>query len=214
LYCASDLPDPRHAEFGDLARGELLDLIKAAGGRTLALFTSRASMQEAIDVLSPKLAEKGINLLGQDDMSKDALIRVFSEDETSCLFATMSFWQGVDVPGPACSLVVIDKLPFKPPDNPVSQARRELALSQGLNPFITIDLPHCAILLAQGMGRLLRSKQDRGVVAVLDRRLVESSYSKPLLSSLPPLPLTCDKAGVIAFLNDVCAGYSPVNNRK
>ncbi|MDQ3896501.1 MAG: ATP-dependent DNA helicase, partial [Actinomycetota bacterium] len=115
-----------------------------------------------------------------------------------CLFATMGFWQGVDVPGGACSLVVIDRLPFARPDDPVAEARRERA---GPAAFATVDIPHAAIRLAQGAGRLIRSTTDRGVVAVLDPRLAESSYRPAILGALPPMRRTRDRAAVTAFFD-------------
>ena len=140
-------------------------------------------------------------VLAQDDLPKPALIDVFRSNQTSCLFATMGFWQGVDVPGAACSLVVIDRLPFPRPDDPVAQARRERA---GPAAFATVDLPLAATRLAQGAGRLIRSTTDRGVVAVLDPRLAEASYRPVLLTALPPLRRTRDRADVTAFFAEDC----------
>ncbi len=187
------LPDPRHPDHEAAAHAELEFLIAAAGGRTLALFTSWRAMRAAHGALADRLPYR---ILAQDDLPKPALIDAFRSDETSCLFATMGFWQGVDVPGSACSLVVIDRLPFPRPDDPVIQARRERA---GPNAFNAVDLPHVATRLAQGAGRLIRSTTDRGVVAVLDRRLAESSYRPVILSALPPMRRTRDRADVTAF---------------
>jgi ATP-dependent DNA helicase DinG len=187
------LPDPRHPDHEAAAHGELEFLVTAAGGRTLALFTSWRAMRAAHAALADRLPYR---LLAQDELPKPALIDAFRTDETSCLFATMGFWQGVDVPGSACSLVVIDRLPFPRPDDPVAQARRERA---GTNAFNAVDLPHVATRLAQGAGRLIRSTTDRGVVAVLDRRLAESSYRLVILSALPPMRRTRDRADVTAF---------------
>jgi ATP-dependent DNA helicase DinG len=187
------LPDPRHPDHEAAAHAELEFLIDAAGGRTLALFTSWRAMRAAHGALADRLPYR---ILAQDDLPKPALIEAFREDETSCLFATMGFWQGVDVPGDACSLVVIDRLPFPRPDDPVAQARRERA---GPNAFNAVDLPHVATRLAQGAGRLIRSTTDRGVVAVLDKRLAESSYRPVILSALPPMRRTRDRADVTAF---------------
>jgi len=135
-------------------------------------------------------------VLAQDDLPKPALLDVFRSDETSCLFATMGFWQGVDVPGSACMLVVIDRLPFPRPDDPVAAARRERA---GPGAFATVDLPHVATRLAQGAGRLIRTSTDRGVVAVLDPRLAQSSYRPAILAALPPMRRTRDRVDVSAF---------------
>ena len=187
------LPDPRHPDHEAAAHAELELLITAAGGRTLALFTSWRAMRAAHAALADRLPYR---ILAQDELPKPALIDAFRTDETSCLFATMGFWQGVDVPGSACSLVVIDRLPFPRPDDPVAQARRERA---GANAFNAVDLPHVATRLAQGAGRLIRTTTDRGVVAVLDRRLAESSYRPVILSALPPMRRTRDRADVTAF---------------
>ncbi len=187
------LVDPRHPDHEAQAHAELEFLITAAGGRTLALFTSWRAMRAAHGALAHRLPYR---VLAQDDLPKPALLDVFRSDEKSCLFATMGFWQGVDVPGRACTLVVIDRLPFPRPDEPVAQARRERA---GPAAFATVDLPHVATRLAQGAGRLIRSDTDRGVVAVLDPRLAESSYRPAILAALPPMRRTRDRSDVTAF---------------
>ena len=147
-------------------------------------------MTAAADALRPKLPYR---LLTQSDLPKPALIKAFTDEETSCLFATMGFWQGVDVVGRALSLVVIDKLPFPRPDEPLLQARRELA---GPAAFRTVDLPRAATLLAQGAGRLIRSTTDQGVVAVLDPRLGKAGYRWDLVRALPPMRRTKDRPDV------------------
>ena len=190
------LPDPRHPDHEGQAHAELEFLIDAAGGRTLALFTSWRAMRAAHAALADRLPYQ---VLAQDDLPKPALIDVFRSNQTSCLFATMGFWQGVDVPGSACSLVVIDRLPFPRPDDPVAQARRERA---GPAAFATVDLPLAATRLAQGAGRLIRSSTDRGVVAVLDPRLAEATYRPAILTALPPMRRTRDRADVTAFFAD------------
>ena len=173
---------------------ELDALIRAAGGRTLALFTSWRAMRAAADALRDALPWR---LMTQDELPKPALLAAFTTDETSCLFATMGFWQGVDVPGAALSLVVIDRLPFPRPDEPLLQARRERV---GADAFRAIDLPRAATLLAQGAGRLIRSSTDRGVVAVLDSRLARAGYRSDLLRALPPMRLTALRSNVEQFL--------------
>jgi len=187
------LPDPRHPDHEAGAHAELEFLIRAAGGRALALFTSWRGMRAAHGALAELLPYR---VLAQDELPKPALLDIFRTDESSCLFATMGFWQGVDVPGPACSLVVIDRIPFPRPDDPVTQARRERA---GAAAFATVDLPEAATRLAQGAGRLIRSRTDRGVVAVLDPRLAESTYRPALLGALPPMRRTRDRADVTSF---------------
>jgi ATP-dependent DNA helicase DinG len=187
------LPDVRRPQHEAAAHAELEFLIGAAGGRTLALFTSWRAMRAARAAVEAAVPYR---ILAQDDLPKPALVEAFRTDETSCLFATMGFWQGVDVPGDACSLVVIDRLPFARPDDPVAEARRERA---GPAAFAVVDVPHAATRLAQGAGRLIRSATDRGVVAVLDPRLAESSYRPAILGALPPMRRTRERADVTAF---------------
>ena len=180
LYVARHLPDRRAAGAEEALHEELAQLLEAAGGRTLALFTSRRATEAAAAALAPELP---YTLLLQGDLPKSRLLEEFAADETSCLFATMGFWQGVDIPGRALSLVTIDQLPFPRPDDPLLQARRDRA---GGRAFSLVDLPRAATLLAQGSGRLIRTADDRGVVAVLDPRLATASYRGVLLSTLPP----------------------------
>lgn len=198
LYCATHLPDPRQPAFEPATHDELAALITAAGGRTLALFTSYRAMDAAIAALRPRLDTP---ILGQRDLPKPALVAAFAEDESASLFATMGFWQGIDVPGRTLSLVTIDKLPFPRPDEPLLQARRERAKADA---FRLIDLPRTAMMLAQGAGRLIRTATDRGVVAVFDPRLsTAKSYRWDLLDALPPFPRTKDRTEVEAFLAQI-----------
>jgi ATP-dependent DNA helicase DinG len=194
LYCAAHLPDPRSPRFETDMHAELEALIHAAGGRTLALFTSWRSMDAAASALRRRLPWP---VLTQSDLPKPALIARFSEDERSCLFVTMGFWQGVDVPGPALSMVTIDRIPFPRPDEPLLQARRDRL---GRDAFALVDLPRAATLLAQGAGRLIRSPSDRGVVAVLDRRLATAGYRWDLVRALPPMRRTRRREDVTRFL--------------
>lgn len=197
LYCPVGLPDRRSADSEPALHAELRSLIDAAGGRTLALFTSWRAMGQALDALRRVLA---FPLLGQGELPKGALLRAFAEEEAACLFATMSFWQGVDVPGPSLSLVAVDRLPFPRPDDPLLEARRERA---GELAFREVDLPRAATLLAQGAGRLIRSSTDRGVVAVLDRRLATAGYGPQLRAALPPMRFTTERRVAIDFLSRV-----------
>ena len=195
LYCAARLPDPRHPDYEQAMHAELDALIRAAGGRTLALFTSWRAMRAAADAVRTALPWR---VMTQDELPKPALLAAFTTDESSCLFATMGFWQGVDVPGAALSLVVIDRLPFPRPDEPLLQARRERA---GADAFRVIDLPRAATMLAQGAGRLIRSSTDRGVVAVLDSRLEKArGYGPFLRRTLPPFWYTTKPEVVEAAL--------------
>jgi ATP-dependent DNA helicase DinG len=198
LYCPTDLPDPRSPDGTEIRLAELESLIVAAGGRTLALFTSLSAMRDAAAALESRLPW---DVLVQGQRSKAALLAEFTDNDETCLFATISFWQGVDVPGSSCSLVAIDRIPFPRPDDPVLQARRERA---GASAFRAIDLPRAATMLAQGVGRLVRTRTDRGVVAVLDPRLATSrSYRWDLIRALPPIPRTKDRADVIGFLKRI-----------
>jgi ATP-dependent DNA helicase DinG len=194
LYCAAHPPDPRSDAYEAALHEELGALIDAAGGRTLALFTSWRAMHTAVDALRDRLPGR---MLTQSDLPKPALIEAFTTDESSCLFATMGFWQGVDIPGPSLSLVTIDKLPFPRPDEPLLQARREQVRGQA---FEVVDLPRAATMLAQGAGRLIRTATDRGVVAVLDARLASARYRWEIVNALPPMRRTKDRAEVEAFL--------------
>jgi ATP-dependent DNA helicase DinG len=200
LYCAAALPDRRGVDAEPALHAELRSLMEAAGGRTLALFTSWGAMRRALDALRPVM---DFPLLGQGELPKSALLRAFTDDEASCLFATMSFWQGVDVPGPSLSLVAVDRLPFPRPDDPLLDARRERA---GEAAFREVDLPRAATLLAQGAGRLIRSSTDCGVVAVLDRRLATAGYGRQLRAVLPPMRFTTDRRVALDFLARVTAG--------
>ena len=201
LYCAAHMPDPRSDEYRDALHAEIESLIMAAGGRTLSLFTSWRSMNLAKEHLLDRLPYQ---LLVQGDAPKPALIESFLGDEESVLLATMSFWQGVDIPGRALSCVIIDRLPFPRPDDPLLSARRERV---GSAAFREIDLPRAAMLLAQGAGRLIRSTNDRGVVAVLDSRLSTSkSYRWDLIKALPPLKRTKDAEEALAFLRELRDG--------
>jgi ATP-dependent DNA helicase DinG len=174
--------------------------MEAAGGRTLALFTSYRAMDLALTALRARVDTP---ILGQRDLPKPALVEAFAADESASLFATMGFWQGIDVPGRTLSLVTIDRIPFPRPDEPLLQARRERAKAEA---FRTIDLPRAAMLLAQGAGRLIRNATDRGVVAVFDPRLAGAkTYRWDLLRALPPFRRTKDRAEVEAFLRELVA---------
>ena len=199
LYCAAHLPDPRQPAHQAGVHAELQALITAAGGRTLALFTSRRAMQEAAAALSPLL---DVTVLTQDDLPKPALLARFSAEETSCLFATAGLFQGIDVPGRTLSLVTIDRLPFPRPDEPLLKARRERL---GPEAFRGIDLPRAATLLAQAGGRLIRRATDRGVFAVLDPRLASAGYRWDVVRALPPMRRTRRREEVEAFLREITA---------
>lgn len=198
LYCPPTLPAPGAAGYSDALYDELEALITAAGGATLALFTSFRALDDAVDVLRERL---DVEILSQRDRPKPALITEFAAERSSCLFATQSFFQGVDVPGDACQLVTIDRIPFPRPDDPLLSARREAI---GARAFAEVDVPRAATMLAQAAGRLVRHSDDRGVVAVLDSRLAtRRSYRWELINALPPMKRTRDRAEVETLLTDL-----------
>ena len=194
LYCAKHLPLPSDPQRDNAVDDEIAKLITAANGRTLALFTTYRALHHAADALTNVLPYK---IWRQDDLPKMALIEAFSQEESSCLFATAGFFQGVDVPGSTLSLVIIDKIPFPRPDDPLLSARRD---EIGRESFTEIDIPIAATQLAQASGRLIRSRNDRGVVAILDPRLATKPYGKKLVAALPPMKRTIDIADVVSFL--------------
>lgn len=195
LYCSPDLPNPNSEKARAAVQAEMAILIEAAGGRTLGLFTSASAMREAAEVLREQL---DVPILLQGESSKAALVEQFMADARTVLLATLSFWQGIDLPGDALTLVTIDRLPFPRPDEPVTQARRDRARAAA---FRTVDLPRTQMLLAQAAGRLVRRRTDRGVVAVLDPRLAtKKSYRWDLINALPPFKRTRDRDEVVAFL--------------
>ncbi|MDQ4097499.1 MAG: ATP-dependent DNA helicase [Actinomycetota bacterium] len=208
LYCPVHLPDPRQMpkSFDTAALEELSRLVEAARGRTLALFTSHRMLRLAAETLEDRFPWP---VLVQDGPPEPGLIERFRDDEQSCLLATMGYWQGVDVPGRSLSLVVIDRLPFASPRDPLLEARREAARDAGHDPFDTVDLPLAATLLAQGAGRLVRSGTDRGVVAVLDRRLAKARYRNALLDALPSMRRTIDGDEVRSYLAAIADGRVP-----
>jgi ATP-dependent DNA helicase DinG len=199
LYCAAHLPDPRNPGYVEALTDELGDLIEAAGGRTLALFTSFRVLDEAAAALQLRFGED-LPILSQRDLPKAKLIERFTSDEATSLFATMGFWQGVDVPGRSLSLVTIDRIPFPRPDEPLLEARRERA---GSAAFGLIDLPRAATLLAQGAGRLIRTATDRGVVAVLDPRLAKAGYRWDLVNALPAMRRSKDRDDALRTLESI-----------
>ncbi|CAN5596230.1 ATP-dependent helicase DinG [soil metagenome] len=197
LYCAAHLPDPRADGYRELLHAELGSLITAAGGRTLALFTSWRAM-EAAAVAVGELVD--VPILTQGQLPKPSLLARFADEEATCLFATVGLFQGVDVPGRTLSLVTIDRLPFPRPDDPLLQARRQLL---GPTAFREIDVPRAAMLLAQASGRLIRTSDDRGAVAVFDPRLATASYRWQIVNALPPMRRTKHRHEIESFLRQV-----------
>ena len=203
LYVARHLPEPNDAGFTAAMHEELHALIAAAGGRTLALFTSRAAMERAADALEgrPSPDNPAYEIVVQDRLPRPELLARFRAGPGVALFATQSFWQGVDLPGSLCHLVTIDRLPFPRPTDPLITARREAAEARGANAFAAVDIPLAATLLAQGTGRLIRTTTDQGVVAVFDRRLATRAYRATLLATMPPLRRTVDREAVLTTLS-------------
>ncbi len=207
LYVASRLPPPGRDPGGSKAMDELAALVAAAGGRTLGLFSSRRGAEEAAEEMRGRL---DVPILCQGEDSMPNLVRTFAADAATCLFGTLSLWQGVDVPGPSCQLVVIDRVPFPRPDDPLMSARSEAVARSGGNGFMAVSAHHAALRLAQGAGRLIRSMEDRGVVAVLDSRLATARYAGYLHASLPPMWSTTDTGAVLAALRRLDERAGPV----
>ena len=203
LYCAMHMPNPNSEAFRPAVHDELEALINSAGGRTLALFTSWRSMDEAAEALRARVR---FPILTQRDLPKPALVKAFAESPETCLFATAGLFQGVDVPGSTLSLVVIDRIPFPRPDDPLLSARRE---QLGSRAFAEIDIPRASMMLAQACGRLIRNATDRGVVAVMDPRLGTARYRWDIVKALPPMKRTRHRADVEAFLKEITAADLP-----
>ncbi|WP_304451316.1 ATP-dependent DNA helicase [Nocardiopsis sp. YSL2] len=206
LYVAKHLPPPGRDGLADAYLDEIAELIEAADGRTLGLFSSMRAAQQATDALRERLEHP---ILCQGDDSTGQLVSRFSDDERACLFGTLSLWQGVDVPGPSLSLVVVDRIPFPRPDDPLASARQRAVGAHGGNGFLAVAATHAALLLAQGTGRLLRSTDDRGVIAVLDPRLATARYGGFLRASLPPYWGTTDPSVARSALRRLSGRVTP-----
>jgi ATP-dependent DNA helicase DinG len=194
LYVAAHLPPPGRDGTGSAEQlSEITELITAAGGRTLGLFSSMRAARAAAEAMRERLSTP---VLCQGDDTTSALVEQFTEELAASLFGTLSLWQGVDVPGPSLSLVLIDRIPFPRPDDPLLGARQRAVAARGGNGFMAVAASHAALLLAQGSGRLLRRVSDRGVVAVLDSRMVTAGYGGFLRASLPPFWQTTNAAQV------------------
>ncbi|WP_067863711.1 ATP-dependent DNA helicase [Nocardia shimofusensis] len=189
LYVAKHLPPPGRDGLPPAYLDEIDRLIDAAGGRTLGLFSSMRAAKAAAEAMRARLSTP---VLCQGEDSTGALVRKFADDPETSLFGTLSLWQGVDVPGPSLSLVILDRIPFPRPDDPLLAARQRAVESRGGNGFLAVAANHAALLLAQGTGRLLRSVDDRGVIAILDSRLATARYGGYLRATLPPYWETAD----------------------
>jgi ATP-dependent DNA helicase DinG len=206
LYVARHLPPPGRDGLSPRVVDEMVELITAAGGRTLGLFSSMRAAKAAAEAVRARIE---LPVLCQGEGATGALVKEFAADESTCLFGTLSLWQGVDVPGPSLNLVLIDRIPFPRPDDPLLLARQQAVEARGGNGFMAIAAGHAALLLSQGTGRLLRSTSDRGVVAVLDSRLATARYGNYLLASLPPFWRTSDGQLVRGALSRLHGGAAP-----
>jgi ATP-dependent DNA helicase DinG len=203
VYVARHLPPPGRDGLGTAQLDEIVDLVDAADGRTLGLFSSRRAAEAAAEAARDRLPH--LTIMAQGEAQLPELARLFVEDPHACLFGTLSLWQGLDVPGDTCQLVLIDRIPFPRPDDPLMSARQRATERAGGNGFMAVAATHAALLLAQGSGRLIRTSEDRGVVAILDPRLVTARYGGFLRASLPPMWPTTDRGVVLEALKRLAA---------
>jgi ATP-dependent DNA helicase DinG len=208
LYVARHLPPPGRDGLVEAQLDEMAALVDAAEGRTLGLFSSRRAAETAAEAIRERLPH--LTTLAQGEAQLPELARQFVLDPHTCLFGTLSLWQGLDVPGDTCQLVLIDRIPFPRPDDPLMSARQRAADRAGRNGFMQVAATHAALLLAQGAGRLIRTTTDRGVVAVLDPRLATARYGGFLRASLPPMWTTYDGALVREALARLAQTEQPI----
>ena len=197
LFIPSDFPEPNHPEYISRITKPVFDIVNSSQGGTLVLCTSYAHLNQLYTALSSQLSAYGFECYKQGELERHYLLELFQEDGNAVLFATDSFWEGVDIPGNALRNLVITKLPFAIPNDPVLEARQEKIREEGGNPFRDYQLPMASIKLKQGFGRLIRKKSDRGTVWILDRRIVTKSYGSFFLESLPPIPVFRGKFRVL-----------------
>ena len=202
LYLPRELPEPNRFEHTEAVVVAALPVLKASGGRAFLLFTTLRALNQAREAITAAFAREGLDfpLLVQGEGSRSELLARFRILGNAVLLGSQSFWEGVDVPGEALSVVVIDKLPFAPPDDPLLAARLDHIARQGGNPFLDYQLPQAAISLKQGAGRLIRSETDRGVLMICDRRLADKPYGRRIWQALPRMRRTRELAEVIEFL--------------
>ena len=201
LYLPRELPPPNSFEHTDAVVAAALPVLKASRGRAFLLFTTLRALGRARETLAAALARNGLDypLLVQGEGSRSELLSRFRVLGNAVLLGSQSFWEGVDVQGEALSVVVIDKLPFAPPDDPLLAARLAQIEREGGNPFLDYQLPQAAISLKQGAGRLIRSETDRGVLMICDRRVMDKAYGRKILDALPPMRRTRELADVLEF---------------
>ncbi|HEY7717996.1 MAG TPA: ATP-dependent DNA helicase [Pedococcus sp.] len=201
-YVAKHLPPPGRDGIAEATLDEIEALVRASGGRALGLFSSMRAARDATEAMRERFSDKegeiGFLCQGEDQIS--TLVRQFARDPRTCLFGTLTLWQGVDVPGSSCQLVIIDRIPFPRPDDPLASARSQAIARMGGNGFMAVSATHAALRLAQGAGRLVRRADDRGVVAFLDSRMMTARYAGFLQRSLPPFWPTADRDMVLAAL--------------
>ncbi len=203
LYTAAELPAPGRDGLQQPQLDAICALVEALDGRTLGLFSSRRAAEAAAEEARDRLPH--LTVLCQGEAQLPELQRLFVEDPHACLFGTLSLWQGLDVPGDTCQLVLIDRIPFPRPDDPLMSARARMVDRAGGNGFMSVSATHAGLLLAQGAGRLIRRASDRGVVAVLDPRLVTARYGSFLRASLPPMWSTTSTSAVLGALRRLAA---------
>jgi ATP-dependent DNA helicase DinG len=203
LYLPKRMPDPRALNFAAAAGREVVELLRATQGRAFVLFTSYATLRDVQAIAEMTLE---FPILVQGTAPRSQLLRQFRETPHAVLFATSSFWQGVDVAGEALSCVIIDKLPFASPSDPIIAARIEAIRAEGGEPFDDYQVPLAILTLLQGLGRLIRHRRDRGVLAVLDPRLRTKGYGRRFLDSLPPAPIVTDASDVVDFFGGPAHG--------
>lgn len=197
VYLPPGLPAPKHPDYAIGLVNMMLPIVQRARGRTFMLFTSYQLMQRVHSMMKGQ----GFTLLMQGDKPKQELVDSFKRSKNAILLGTMSFWEGVDVQGEALSCVMIDKLPFEAPNDPVLKARLRTLEEQGVNPFMSYQVPRAVISLRQGAGRLIRGNNDFGVLVLCDPRVVSSAYGKVFLDSLPPMYRTNQSADVLEFFD-------------
>jgi ATP-dependent DNA helicase DinG len=195
-YLPQGLPEPRDAGYLGACIAAMVPVLRASRGRAFVLFTSHQALRRAALELAGRLEYP---LLTQGSAPRDELLRRFRTTAEAILLGTASFWEGVDVRGEALSCVIIDKLPFAPPDDPINEARARALKEAGRDPFMQHQLPQAVIALKQGVGRLIRDAGDRGVVVLCDPRLLSKAYGRVFIDSLPPMPITRDIDDVVAF---------------
>ncbi|MCL2876808.1 MAG: ATP-dependent DNA helicase [Betaproteobacteria bacterium] len=218
LYAPTGMPNPNSPHYAEAVTQVALPLIRAARGRAFVLCTSLRAMRRIHELLNESLRQSGnhneepLPLLLQGEGSRTELLERFRRLGSAVLVASQSFWEGVDVPGDALSVVIIDKLPFAPPDDPVFAARVEHMEKQGINPFLHHQLPRAVINMKQGAGRLIRSESDRGLLCVCDPRMINKSYGKAVWRSLPPMRRTREESVAVAFLKQLSHGKGAVGS--